>query len=179
MVRKLREAINRHSKELGDIDIELMETNFASMQSPRATSPQFGQEQALSDSEMGIHRRLQDINMGRRTFQDFLRMIEEETNLLELKRVRNDIVTQLRKKRALICKVFLFPSNANITNSLRDDSDDRDPEEVIDGEKVQDIIVYLNRLSVAKKRTDKRIGVLTGDKVRNNPTHAHTGLLPG
>lgn len=43
--------------------------------------------------------------------------------------------------------------------------DDRDPEEVIDGEKVEDIIVYLNRLSVAKKRVDKRIGVLTGEHV--------------
>lgn len=109
MVRKLREALNRHSKELDDLDIELMETSFGSMQSPEVTSPRFGQDQLLGESEVGIHSRLQDINMGRRTFQDFLRMIEEEKNLLELKRVRNDIVTQLRKKRALIRKgLFLF-----------------------------------------------------------------------
>lgn len=42
------------------------------------------------------------IKMGRRTFQDFLKMIQEEKNLLDLKRVRNDIVTQIRKKKAHI-----------------------------------------------------------------------------
>lgn len=42
------------------------------------------------------------VRMGRRTFQDFLQMIQEERNLLDLKRVRNDIVTQIRKKKAQI-----------------------------------------------------------------------------
>ncbi|KAL7333668.1 tRNA (guanine-N(7)-)-methyltransferase (tRNA(m7G46)-methyltransferase) [Mucor circinelloides] len=84
------------------------------------------------------------IKMGRRTFQDFLKMIQEEKNLLDLKRVRNDIVTQIRKKKAHIV--------------------DRDPEEVVDGEKVQDIIVYVNRLGVAKKRVDKRIATLSGEQ---------------
>lgn len=42
------------------------------------------------------------IKMGRRTFQDFLKMIQEEKNLLDLKRVRNDIVTQIRKRKAHI-----------------------------------------------------------------------------
>lgn len=41
---------------------------------------------------------------------------------------------------------------------------DRDPEEVVDGEKVQDIIVYVNRLGVAKKRVDKRIATLSGEQ---------------
>ncbi|KAI8640059.1 PXA domain-containing protein [Parasitella parasitica] len=84
------------------------------------------------------------IKMGKRTFQDFLKMIQEEKNLLDLKRVRNDIVTQIRKKKAHIA--------------------DRDPEEIVDGEKVQDIIVYLNRLGVAKKRVDKRISTLSGEQ---------------
>ncbi|CAO3626374.1 unnamed protein product [Mucor fragilis] len=84
------------------------------------------------------------IKMGRRTFQDFLKIIQEEKNLLDLKRVRNDIVTQIRKKKAHIV--------------------DRDPEEVVDGEKVQDIIVYVNRLGVAKKRVDKRIATLSGEQ---------------
>ncbi|ORZ21687.1 PXA domain-domain-containing protein [Absidia repens] len=83
--------------------------------------------------------------MGRRTFQEFLKMIEEEKNLLDLKRARNDVVTQLRKKKALIL--------------------DRDPEEVVDGEKVEDLIVYVNRLGVAKKRVDKRIATLSGEHV--------------
>ncbi|KAI8342056.1 PXA domain-containing protein [Chlamydoabsidia padenii] len=83
--------------------------------------------------------------MGRRTFQEFLKMIEEEKNLLDLKRVRNDVVTQIRKKKALIL--------------------DRDPEEVVDGEKVDDLMVYVNRLGVAKKRVDKRIATLSGEHV--------------
>lgn len=41
---------------------------------------------------------------------------------------------------------------------------DRDPEEVMDGEKVEDIIVYINRLSTAKKRVDKRISALSGEQ---------------
>lgn len=41
---------------------------------------------------------------------------------------------------------------------------DRDPEEIMDGEKVEDVLVYINRLSVAKKRVDKRIAVLSGDQ---------------
>lgn len=41
---------------------------------------------------------------------------------------------------------------------------DRDPEEIVDGEKVQDIIVYVNRLGVAKKRVDKRISALSGEQ---------------
>lgn len=41
---------------------------------------------------------------------------------------------------------------------------DRDPEEVMDGEKVEDIIVYINRLSTAKKRVDKRISTLSGEQ---------------
>jgi sorting nexin-25 len=42
---------------------------------------------------------------------------------------------------------------------------DRDPEEVIDGEKVEDLMVFVNRLGVAKKRVDKRIATLSGEHV--------------
>jgi sorting nexin-25 len=34
----------------------------------------------------------------------------------------------------------------------------------MDGEKVQDVLVYINRLSVAKKRVDKRIATLSGEQ---------------
>lgn len=42
------------------------------------------------------------VKMGKRTYQDFLKLINEEKNLLDLKRVRNDLVTQIRKKKAQI-----------------------------------------------------------------------------
>lgn len=41
---------------------------------------------------------------GKRAFQSFLMVIQEEKNLLDLKRARNDIVTQIKKKRAQIGK---------------------------------------------------------------------------
>ncbi|KAI9483361.1 MAG: PXA domain-containing protein [Benjaminiella poitrasii] len=82
--------------------------------------------------------------LGRRSFQDFLQTIQEEKNLLDLKRVRNDIMTQIRKKKAQIT--------------------DRDPEEIVDGEKVEDILLYVSRLSIAKKRVDKRIATLSGEQ---------------
>jgi hypothetical protein len=34
----------------------------------------------------------------------------------------------------------------------------------MDGERVQDIIVHINRLGVAKKRVDKRIATLNGEQ---------------
>ncbi|KAI8140894.1 PXA domain-containing protein [Fennellomyces sp. T-0311] len=151
MVRKLREVLNRHSTDLDEVVEELTDPKSA-LSSGKAQRPGLMPMNSLSsmfgdqwDDEVDSskQRGFGNIKMGRRTFQEFLRMIEEEKNLLELKRVRNDIVTQIRKKRAQI--------------------HDRDPEEVIDGEKVEDVIVYLNRLSVAKKRVDKRIAVLTGE----------------
>ncbi|KAI9497423.1 PXA domain-containing protein [Zychaea mexicana] len=151
MVRKLREVLNRHSTDLDEVVEELADAKSAppsgksrrpSLMPMSSLSSMFG-DQWEDEVESSKQRGFGSIKIGRRTFQDFLRMIEEEKNLLELKRVRNDIVTQVRKKRALI--------------------HDRDPEEVIDGEKVEDVMVYLNRLSVAKKRVDKRIAVLTGD----------------
>ncbi|KAI9266849.1 PXA domain-containing protein [Phascolomyces articulosus] len=153
MVRKLREVLNRHSTDLDEVVEELADGDSRSaLPSGKPRRPSLMQMNSLSsmfgdqwedEVDTGKQRGFGSIKMGRRTFQDFLRMIEEEKNLLELKRVRNDIVTQIRKKRALI--------------------HDRDPEEIIDGEKVDDVIVYLNRLSVAKKRVDKRIAVLTGE----------------
>ncbi|KAI7875789.1 hypothetical protein K492DRAFT_240110 [Lichtheimia hyalospora FSU 10163] len=156
MVRKLREVLIRHSNELDEMDENEIPTvpRSAPTSGKRANSQHTLVTMGSLSSILSGHgdddtQRQREfgggIKMGRRTFQEFLRMIEEEKNLLELKRVRNDIITQLRKKRAQIY--------------------DRDPEEVIDGEKVEDIIVYLNRLSVAKKRVDKRIGVLTGEHV--------------
>ncbi|OBZ84694.1 Sorting nexin-12 [Choanephora cucurbitarum] len=82
--------------------------------------------------------------VGKRAFQSFLKVIQEEKNLLDLKRARNDIVTQIKMKRAQI--------------------GERDPEEIVDGEKVEDVMVYINRLTVAKKRVDKQIATLSGEQ---------------
>ncbi|KAI8968665.1 PXA domain-containing protein [Pilobolus umbonatus] len=123
MVRQLREVLNRHS------------TN------------EMEEVMSLFDDSPSLKKERDDYfstdPFGKKSFQDFLKMIQEEQNVLDLKRVRNDIVTQIRKKKALIA--------------------DRDPEEVMDGERVSDIMIYINRLMVAKKRADKKIGTLSGE----------------
>ena len=107
MVRKLREVLNRHSTDLDEVVEELADTNSSSKpQRPglvpmNSLSSMFG-DQWDDEVDTNKQRGFGSIKMGRRTFQEFLRMIEEEKNLLELKRVRNDIVTQIRKKRAQI-----------------------------------------------------------------------------
>ncbi|KAI8369312.1 PXA domain-containing protein [Radiomyces spectabilis] len=175
MVRKLREVLNRHSNAMDatmdpempttatdPLDDETLVPHDTFKPSKRSS---FRKQFSLTflgavketDNDTGLDPRKQhefgSSRMGRRAFHEFLKMIDEEKNLLDLKRVRNDIVTQIRKKKAQI--------------------GDRDPEEVIDGEKVEDVTVYVNRLSVAKKRVDKRIAFLSGEKeeVRTSSSH--------
>ncbi|KAF7729207.1 Intermediate filament protein [Apophysomyces ossiformis] len=164
MVRKLREVLNRHSTDIDTVVDDYTQDQSSSKSAPPSGSKKgrqklgpmshfsavflgTGLEDDWDEQEFDPDNKRQfgvgSVRMGRRTFQEFLKMIEEEKNLLDLKRVRNDIVTQIRKKKVLIL--------------------DRDPEEVIDGEKVEDVIVYINRLSVAKKRVDKRIAFLSGE----------------
>ncbi|KAI7886398.1 PXA domain-containing protein [Mucor mucedo] len=160
MVRQLREVLNRHST--ADIDTEeVMNVFNKSKSEPVNKRMKMGPKTQFSSAFLGTgvstddwddegdqHRSSKKkpygFGLGRKTYQDFLKGIGEEKNLLDLKRVRNDIVTQIRKKKAQIA--------------------DRDPEEVMDGEKVEDIIVYINRLSTAKKRVDKRISTLSGEQ---------------
>ncbi|KAG0165252.1 Intermediate filament protein [Apophysomyces sp. BC1034] len=164
MVRKLREVLNRHSTDIETVMEECTQNRSPLRSAPPSGSKKVrqkmgpmnqlsavflgtGLEEDWDDQELDPDSKrsfgIGSVHMGRRTFQEFLKMIEEEKNLLDLKRVRNDIVTQIRKKKVLIL--------------------DRDPEEVMDGEKVEDVIVYINRLSVAKKRVDKRIAFLSGE----------------
>ncbi|ORX92016.1 hypothetical protein K493DRAFT_286165 [Basidiobolus meristosporus CBS 931.73] len=76
------------------------------------------------------------------TFEEFLRMIKECSNLLDIKRIRNEIVTQIRKKRMAITG--------------------REKDEIVQGQKVAEIKVYINRLYVAKRQAEKRIMALGG-----------------
>lgn len=114
MVQQLREVLNRHSNELEDITEPLSAVpNGLSKSKDRrpglvamnSLSSIFGDQwKDDPDNAFGGGRGSGFVRLGRRTFQEFLRMIEEEKNLLELKRVRNDIVTQVRKKRVQIRK---------------------------------------------------------------------------
>lgn len=111
MVHKLREVLNRHSTEL---DLEEALAAAKPQPSPinggprrpsrNRSRPELLPASSLSSIFDQADNAFSRIRMGKRSFQEFLRMIEDEKNLLELKRVRNDIVTQLRKKRVQIRK---------------------------------------------------------------------------
>ena len=185
MVRRLREALNRHSTEL-DAAEDLAESALSDYMAQ--STPAFASEGRRAKSGQGdpssssfFGRDLEDISdlgdveaeidsvvhhdfgrtrLGRRSFQEFLKMIEEEKNLFELKRVRNDITIQIVKKKAQIRMLFSdVASGCGLIRAIGD----RVPEEVIDGEKVEDVNVYVNRLTVAKKRVDKRIATMSGE----------------
>ncbi|ORX44583.1 hypothetical protein DM01DRAFT_1340339 [Hesseltinella vesiculosa] len=153
MVQQLREVLNRHSS---DMDVTSPLSTMSPLNEPTTTLGQLSSnflglgthgedEIAWDDQDFDPDKQQRaSSRLGRRTFQSFLRMIDEEPDILELKRLRNDLVTQIRKKRVLVA--------------------DRDPEEVVDGEKVEDLNVYLHRLGVAKKKVDKRIAFLSGEQ---------------
>ncbi|KAI8051053.1 PXA domain-containing protein [Gilbertella persicaria] len=149
MVRQLREVLNRHSTHEIDqvMDVLTQQDTAVDLSFKEEDDMAKERKSPLDPSSFSPTSKKSVFGMdrtGKRTFQEFLKIIQEEKNLLDLKRVRNDIQTQIRKKKTLIA--------------------DRDPEEIVDGEKVQDVMMYINRLGVAKKRVDKRIATLSGEQ---------------
>ncbi|KAJ1982576.1 tRNA (guanine-N(7)-)-methyltransferase (tRNA(m7G46)-methyltransferase) [Dimargaris verticillata] len=71
------------------------------------------------------------------TFEQYIENIKVCNDLDELKATRNQIVAQIRTKRVLV--------------------KDKAKGDIIHGERVKDIHVYINRLFLAKKLTEKRI----------------------
>ncbi|KAI0364061.1 hypothetical protein BV20DRAFT_1030297 [Pilatotrama ljubarskyi] len=76
-------------------------------------------------------------------FESFLRSINRCSSLLDARRLRSDIMGEIRRTRALL---------ANNANS-----------EWINGEKTEDIVAFLDRLYTAKRKVEKRIVVLGGE----------------
>jgi sorting nexin-25 len=132
MVRQLREVLDRHSNDIDTLN-EFIDSdpsnliNSATLSSSSSSSKQhrkMGPISQFSSAFLGIdmdddvawddqdfdpekpkkRHNFGSSRMGRRTFQEFLTMIEEEKNLLDLKRARNHVITQIRKKKALIRK---------------------------------------------------------------------------
>ncbi|KAF9899239.1 Intermediate filament protein, partial [Lobosporangium transversale] len=114
MVKKLREALKQHTDNM-DYD-----------------------SKSLSSNSVDPYGAGADLY----SFEDFLKMIKRCDSLLDVKRIRNTIITQIRKKKSLIAGC--------------------DKDEIVNGSKVEDIIVYINRLDIAKKRAEKRIEALGG-----------------
>ncbi|KAJ3554983.1 hypothetical protein NM688_g2821 [Phlebia brevispora] len=78
-----------------------------------------------------------------RKFESFLRSINHCSSLLDARRLKNDIMSEIRRTRALL---------ANHQN-----------EEWINGERTEDIVAFLDRLYTAKRKVEKRIVALGGE----------------
>ncbi|KAF9980353.1 Intermediate filament protein, partial [Mortierella antarctica] len=124
MVKKLREALNQHTDNMAD--------------------------SGMAENPADAHGTGADLY----SFEDFLTMIKRCDSLLDVKRIRNTIITQMRKKRALIAN--------------------REKDDIVNGNKVEDIVVYINRLELAKRRAEKRIEALGGPAYPKRNAWDHT-----
>ncbi|KAG8998735.1 Intermediate filament protein, partial [Tulasnella sp. 427] len=77
-----------------------------------------------------------------RQFESFIQSINRCDSLLDARRLKNDVVGEIRRTRILL---------ANHEN-----------EELINGEKASDVVAYLDRLYNAKRHVESRIAVLGG-----------------
>ncbi|KAF8167365.1 structural protein MDM1 [Crassisporium funariophilum] len=78
-----------------------------------------------------------------RQFESFLRSINHCSSLLDARRLKNDVVGEIRRTRILL------------GNHEKDDW--------IDGEKTEDVVAFLDRLYTAKRKVEERIVVLGGE----------------
>ncbi|VDC05808.1 unnamed protein product [Peniophora sp. CBMAI 1063] len=83
-----------------------------------------------------------------RHFESFLRSISRTSSLLDARRLKNDIVGEIRRTRVLLA------------NHEHDDW--------INGEKTEDVVAFLDRLYTAKRRAEERIIVLGGQENADN-----------
>ncbi|KAJ2452187.1 tRNA (guanine-N(7)-)-methyltransferase (tRNA(m7G46)-methyltransferase) [Coemansia sp. RSA 2336] len=99
-----------------------------------------------------------------RTYEQFMTTIDECSDLNELQRIIEDILAQIRKQRILI---------------MGQNKDD-----IVHGQRVKDVLVYINRLYVAKKKAERRLDLLRRDQalskasVPQQPEHSSPSLTP-
>ncbi|KAJ1726120.1 tRNA (guanine-N(7)-)-methyltransferase (tRNA(m7G46)-methyltransferase), partial [Coemansia biformis] len=92
------------------------------------------------DGEAGY---MDDDGGGVRTYEQFMSTIDQCQDLRDLEKTIDDIVAQIRKRRILI---------------MGQNKDD-----IVHGQRVRDILVYINRLYVAKKKAERRAELLRQD----------------
>ncbi|KAJ1828414.1 tRNA (guanine-N(7)-)-methyltransferase (tRNA(m7G46)-methyltransferase), partial [Coemansia sp. RSA 2599] len=90
-----------------------------------------------------------------RTYDQFMAIIDECSDARELERIRDDILAQIRKRRILI---------------MGQNKDD-----IVHGQRVGDVIVYVNRLYVAKKKAERRLDQLRKHAAEYQQSHYSTG----
>ncbi|KAF9479444.1 PhoX domain-containing protein [Pholiota conissans] len=90
------------------------------------------------------------IRTNGRQFESFLRSLSTTSSLLDARRLKNDIVGEIRRTRLLLAN--------------------HEKEDWIDGEKTEDVVAFLDRLYTAKRKVEDRIVVLGGGEDSSRPT---------
>ncbi|KAG7452260.1 uncharacterized protein BT62DRAFT_882028 [Guyanagaster necrorhizus] len=92
-------------------------------------------------------------------FESFLRSISRFSSLLDARRLKNDVVGEIRRTRMLLA------------NHEKDDW--------INGEKTEDVVAFLDRLYTAKRKVEERIVVLGGQEDSHKSSYHETGSKSG
>ncbi|KIY50408.1 PhoX domain-containing protein [Fistulina hepatica ATCC 64428] len=99
------------------------------------------------------------IRTDARHFESFLRSINRCSSLLDARRLKNDILGEIRRTRLLL---------ANHEN-----------DDWIAGEKTEDVVAFLDRLYTAKRKVEQRIVVLGGQDDSKIPSYQESGPKSG
>ncbi|KAF7303221.1 hypothetical protein MKEN_01285900 [Mycena kentingensis (nom. inval.)] len=127
--------------------------NVLEAQSPRANRLSSAPATALPATETITIRT--DI----RQFESFLRSISRCSSLLDARRLKNDIMGEIRRTRL---------SLAN-----------HEKEDWINGQKTEDVVAFLDRLYTAKRKVEERIVILGGEDDSNRQSYQEPGPKSG
>ncbi|KAJ1770866.1 tRNA (guanine-N(7)-)-methyltransferase (tRNA(m7G46)-methyltransferase) [Coemansia sp. RSA 1843] len=83
------------------------------------------------------------------SYEQFMTSIDECTDQAQVTRIHDDVVAQIRKRRILIMG--------------------HGKNDVVHGQRVRDILVYINRLYVAKKKAERRLDLLANNQAAPPP----------
>ncbi|KAG6889976.1 hypothetical protein C0995_012936 [Termitomyces sp. Mi166 len=119
--------------------------NVLEAQSPRS--------QPRVSTTVPLAAELITIRTDLRQFESFLRSINRCSSLLDARRLKNDVVGEIRRTRLLLATLSSY--NNIQANHEKDDW--------INGEKTENVVAFLDRLYTAKRRVEERIVVLGGD----------------
>lgn len=114
---------------------------------PRVASPRLSTTEAIT------------IRTDARQFESFLRSINRTSSLLDARRLKSDIMGEIRRTRLLLC-VSVPRHSRPFTERIS--TANHEKEDWINGEKTEDVVAFLDRLYTAKKRAEHRISVLGG-----------------
>jgi len=100
------------------------------------------------------------LRTDQRQFDSFLRSIDHMSSLLDARRLKSDITSEVRRTRALLgmstsgITTRGFPNNSLEAAHQKDDW--------INGARTEDVVAYLDRLYTARRKAEQRITTLGG-----------------